>query len=248
MATDWGNAISKYKQLKKQYEELLHKKVSLIDVLQNAVMPLRKTYQDVEKIALQVRLKKAFRKMVYHYARIQQADLYAHFSPVGLIHDKDLLQEPDYTADALGNTNVWERIKKAGSELFYRVEYNQNDDGTLLTEEDKRTQEKIYVEGKGKKLLIDTSLATDIYIHNVLKAYVEKDASYEKYLYHEPSNSDIALRKQEEKDRIAKEKLQRMFGQDSKKWQQVKEKHDAALLKQTEVKQDNTRVLKPIIK
>ena len=60
-----------------------------------------------------------------------------------------------------------------------------------MTEEAKRSKAKDYVEGsKGKKHLINTSIADTPYINKVIKAYVHGDKEAEKQLYKEPVRSD----------------------------------------------------------
>ena len=120
---------------------------------------------------------------------LQNADLYAHTCPVKFIHDSKLLGSSDSFNDALGAKNIWARIKKAGQDMFYRVEYKSENNLDELSDPRKREQEKTYVEGDGKKQLIDTSIADTPYIQNVIKAYVNGDKTAEKQLYKEPGDT-----------------------------------------------------------
>ncbi|MCF6349276.1 MAG: DUF4280 domain-containing protein [Flavobacteriaceae bacterium] len=216
IALDWANAFSMYKQLLKKH------KLTWKDVLFPASTIIKSKVKNLKIIPWR-------RAMLFHYGRIQVADIYAHFSPVGLINNDKILKTKDFN-DGLGNENIWERIKKTGEQKFYRVEYETDDDDEM-TEEAKRKKAKKYVEGtKGQKHLINTSIADTPYISNVIKAYVHGDTNAEEQLYKEPVFSDKKM-----------EKIQKMLGVDIKKYQEE-------LLKEIQVKQDNTRVVKPIIK
>ncbi|MDO6811219.1 hypothetical protein Q4603_21560 [Zobellia galactanivorans] len=59
-----------------------------------------------------------------------------------------------------------------------------------MTQEQKRKEDRKYVEGNGQKQLINTSIANTDYIQNVINAYVHNDAAAAKQLYHEPKRSD----------------------------------------------------------
>ncbi len=127
----------------------------------------------------------AYQNMLFQYAALQNADLYAHFSPVALIlHKKTLSDFPD---DELDKVSIIQRIFNAGDDMFYRMVYEAIDGKEVkdLTEEEKRGQEKKYVTQNGEKLLIDTYIADTDYINNVIKAYVKKDKTAEKDLYDE---------------------------------------------------------------
>ncbi len=101
-----------------------------------------------------------------------------------------------------------------------------------MTEEAKRKKAKKYVEKDGQKLLISTSIADTSYITNVIKAYVYGDTTAEKQLYKEPLLTDKETKELQE--------LQKKMGIDFKKYNED-------LAKQMQVKQDNTRVVKPNI-
>ncbi|WP_026449541.1 hypothetical protein [Aequorivita capsosiphonis] len=173
--------------------------------------------------------KRLHRHALYSYGRIQEADLYAHFSPVEFILDDKLLKTKDFK-DALGDENIWDRLKKLGGDRFYRVQYKRNETDDEPSPEQKRIKEKDYVEGKGLERMIVTSIAENAYVANVIKAYVDGDKNAEAQLYHEPTKSDKEM-----------ERIQKLFGSDAKN------EINKQILKDMEVKRDNTTVVKPLI-
>lgn len=216
IALDWGRAFSNYKKVLKDHKY---------------------TWKDLflpNLVGKELELEFWHRSMLYHYGRIQVADLYAHFSPVGLLLNEKILENKDFE-DGLGNTTIWDRIKKAGESKFYRVESGNEETKESKLSDEEKEQRRIfvrdYVEGDGQKLLIDTNIADNAYITKVIKAYVEKDKDSEKQLYHEPAYSEKEL-----------VKLQKMFGLNKQK------KYQEELLKEMLIKKDNTKVIKPIIK
>ncbi|WP_067145232.1 hypothetical protein [Pseudotamlana agarivorans] len=126
-----------------------------------------------------------YQNMLLQYAPLQTADLYAHFSPVAMITHKKILT--DFPDDDLGKTSIFDRIKKAGEDRFYRVEYVGNGkEIEELTDEEKREQEKKFIERtKTKNKLINSSISDTEYINNVKLAYVNKKKDYESKLYDE---------------------------------------------------------------
>lgn len=70
--------------------------------------------------------------------------------------------------------------------LFYRVDYDEDSDGGEPLDVEKREKAKNNVNGKLRSRLIDTGIADNAYIKNVIKAYVEEDESAEEQLYKEP--------------------------------------------------------------
>ncbi|WP_051285049.1 DUF4280 domain-containing protein [Aequorivita capsosiphonis] len=214
VATDWGNAYSNFNQF------VVSKNMTFLDYL----FPVKKY---LEYRSDKIKAKRLHRHALYSYGRIQEADLYAHFSPVEFILDDKLLKTDDFK-DALGDENIWDRLKKLGGDRFYRVEYDK--DPNEMSEEEKRMNEKTYVEGKGLERMIMTSISENEYVTNVLKAYVDGDKSAEEQLYHEPIRSDKEM-----------ERIQKLFGSDAKN------EINKQLLKDMEVKRDNTRVVTPPI-
>ena len=95
------------------------------------------------------------------------------------------------------------------------------------------TKEKVnnYMEGDGKKLLTNTTIANTDYINNVIKAYVYGDTHTEKQLYEEPVRSD--------KEQAAMDRFLKQLGQNDKSW---KERLNKELQDKTQVKQDHTAV------
>lgn len=128
IAIEWGQAMDAYNAAKKAYEKALGRKFTLTDL----IFPLAPVYHNAKEEILLRKMNYRLRKVIYQYARIQMADLYAHFSPVEFIHDTDILKSPNFS-DGLGSENIWEWIKKVGERKFYRVEY-----GLELTSEQKR--------------------------------------------------------------------------------------------------------------
>lgn len=116
--------------------------------------------------------------------------------------------------------------QKIGGDRFYRVEYPKNKDGKEISYEDRRKKEKEYIEeSENKKKLISTGIADNDYVKYVIKAYVDGDKTAEKQLYHEPTKSDKEMHR-----------IQKLFGSDAKN------EINKQLLKDMEVKRDNTRV------
>lgn len=208
VATDWGCAISKFKQLAKEY------KFKWEDLF----IPGKSLYKQVKPYLIH-------KEMLYHYGRIQEADLYAHFSPVEFILDEDILKHPDFD-DELGQESIWDRIKKLGESKFYKVDYGKN--SIFKTDEEKREKAKKYIEdSKNNNKWTPTSIADTSYINNVIKAYVKGDFSAEEKLYKEPP---VNL------EQADMEHIMKVLGQDAQR--QVKQQ----LLDDIVVRQDKTRV------
>ena len=121
------------------------------------------------------------------YAALQNAQLYAHFAPVAWIGNKKILS--DFPDDDYGKISIFDRICKAGKDIFYRVEVKNNPDGTPNTEEDKRQEFKTQFK-KMQKRLISTEVGNTEYIKNVIKAYVYNDKEALKKLYEEPDHTN----------------------------------------------------------
>src|SRR5699024_11219459 len=114
----------------------------------------------------------AYERMLECYAWLQEAELYAHFSPVALIHHGRLLS--DFPSDGLGKGSIWERIKKAGEDMFYRVEYSDENNEDEISDPQRRKKDKRYIEDSSSKgKLINTSIATTPYIRNVIEVFVD---------------------------------------------------------------------------
>lgn len=99
VAKDWGNAFSIFYFLRKE-------------VAKNNTAKTRK------------KLRKAKRDMIYQYGRVQEADLYTHFTPVSLVINELLLEDWDKILpdDSIGiRSSVWDRMASVGDAKFYRV-------------------------------------------------------------------------------------------------------------------------------
>lgn len=213
VATDWGEAISKFKQVMKT------SKLTWKDLFIPGYIYYEK---HLKPDALH-------RNMLYHYGRIQEADLYAHFSPVEFILDNDILKHPDFD-DKLGQQSIWERIKKLGENKFYRVNYGDNPRAVKNMSDEKKRKVAKEELSKIKNKQTSTNIANSPYVRNVIKAYVEGNHKVEKKLYKEPpvnlAHADM-------------EQILKVLGQDA--MQQVKQQ----LLDDLVVKQDNTKMVKP---
>ncbi|MGJ7033206.1 hypothetical protein [Niabella hirudinis] len=114
------------------------------------------------------------------YAALQEADLYAHFSPVPLLTNRKILDDWNYERDTIGvTTNIWERILKVGGKKFYRVEKkrieNDKHDRYIYERLDFRNDsEAIKKETCSQKKSIPTSAGDTDYINNLIKKYSKK--------------------------------------------------------------------------
>lgn len=212
VAIRWGIAMYKYKMLKRQYEietGIPYKYTNKVKEEYNqAIQKLANWLQDKnpfaddlteeekrqleqrkKELALKEQVTDAFETALKKYAALQNADLYAHFSPVEMIHHPKILE--DFPSDSLGNQSIWQRIQNLGKNMFYRVEYDSNPEVVIeMTELQKRKKEKKYVEKDGAKKLIDTAIGNTEYINNVIKAYVHKNKVAENRLYHEAKDEE----------------------------------------------------------
>lgn len=107
------------------------------------------------------------------FAKVHEMELQAHFAPVGLMFNKGVLSDWDQYQDQ----TIWDRIQDAGKDIFYKVHYSENS-----TIEQKKQQEKSYVEGEGKRRMIKTSIANT----SGIKTWVNKakeELKIEKHWY-----------------------------------------------------------------
>ena len=121
------------------------------------------------------------------YAALQNAQLYAHFAPVAWINNEEILS--DFPDDDYGKISIFDRICKAGKDIFYRVEVKNNPNNTSKTEEQRRQDFKKQFK-KMQKRLISTEVGNTEYIKNVIKAYVNNDEEALKNLYEEPDHTN----------------------------------------------------------
>ncbi|GIJ95654.1 hypothetical protein CAPN001_02230 [Capnocytophaga stomatis] len=137
------------------------------------------------------------------YAALQEAQLYAHFAPVAFIRDIRILQPKiphtekeiwrgingDFPNDQYGITTIFDRINKAGENIFYRLSDEQlNKDrkgNTITTPQGKFERLQELLEEMEKRMLL-TSVIDTPYIHNVIRAYVKNDEKALEKLYKEP--------------------------------------------------------------
>ena len=129
-----------------------------------------------------------YAKYLNAYAALFQSQLYAHFAPVAWIGNKDLLD--DFPDDDYGKISIFDRICKAGKDIFYRVEVKNNPNNTSKTEEQRRQDFKKQFK-KMQKRLISTDVGNTEYIKNVIQAYVYNDKKALKKLYKEPNHKKI---------------------------------------------------------
>lgn len=114
------------------------------------------------------------------YAALQEADLYAHFSPVALGTHKKILGDWNYEEDTIGvKTNIWERILRVGEERFYRIKKKriENDKQERYIYERIDTQndsEAIKIETDNIEKLILTSVSETEYINNLIEKHKER--------------------------------------------------------------------------
>ena len=127
-----------------------------------------------------------YAKYLNAYAAFFQAQLYAHFAPVSWINNEEILS--DFPDDNYGKISIFDRICKAGKDIFYRIDDNEKED-TLESEREKRKNFK----EEFKKLqtrLISTAVGNTDYIKNVIQAYVYNDKEALKNLYEEPDHTN----------------------------------------------------------
>lgn len=114
------------------------------------------------------------------YAALQEADLYAHFSPVPLLTNKKILDDWNYERDTIGvKANIWERILKVGGEKFYRIEKDRkkNDkwERYIYDQIDAQSDSaEIILQAEKREKFIMTSVADTDYIINVIEKYYKE--------------------------------------------------------------------------
>ncbi len=219
----WGIAMAKYKKLRKEYNMVAKDKWYVPSYDRNNSTLL--------KSLAHLKVDWEYLQTARWYAPLQTADLYAHFSPVGLINHKRLLSDfENYCDDTVGTVeSIWERIKKVGEGKFYRVEFKKKADKKEIDDSiEKRMDAKIDVEGILKSKQIDTSVGNTPYVQNVIAAFVKGDESALKQLYKEPIKLDIGMRAP------TKEEIQNIVDKKKKE-----------ILKQREIKMDNPAMRRP---
>ena len=219
----WGIAMAKYRKLKKEYNKMAKNKWYVPEYDRHSSILWRS--RDHLKVDWE------YLQSARWYAPLQTADLYAHFSPVGLINHKRILSDfREYSDDTVGTTlSIWERIKKVGEDKFYRVSFKKRGDMKEIEDSiEKRTSAKKYVEDNKVKKQIDTSVGNTTYVKNVIAAFVEGDENAFKQLYKEPVKLAIGMQVP------TKEEMK-----------QIVDRKKEEVLKQLEITQDNTIVKRP---
>ncbi|HET8735296.1 MAG TPA: DUF4280 domain-containing protein [Pricia sp.] len=218
----WGIAMARYKKLKKEYNKVAKDKWYVPEYdRENNILLRNWEHLKVDWLYLQT---------ARWYAPLQTADLYAHFSPVGLINHKRILSDFEkYCDDTVGTTeSIWERIKKVGENKFYRVEFDgklssKNSDDSI----EKRRLAKSEIETKLVSKQVNTTVGNTSYVKNVIAAFVDGNEAAAKELYREPINLHSGMKAP------TKEEMQK-----------ITDKKGEQLFKLREVKKDNTAIRK----
>ncbi|MCF3109458.1 hypothetical protein LL912_11790 [Niabella sp. CC-SYL272] len=203
LARDYARSFLRYYQLKQYYQEKYREifdpykgrtAVASFDATVHGVYaqqlkwvttPLRQLYQRFFAPMAGAPGADARWMVGYHYiaalldyAALQEADLYAHFSPVPLLTNKKILDDWNYDGDSIGvTTNIWERMLKVGEDRFYRVKkrHLENDKWTryLYCKVDAKSDlnEIVSLTRKVKKFM-KTSIACANYIDKLIKEKV----------------------------------------------------------------------------
>lgn len=130
-----------------------------------------------EGIKLSIYMKSELYRRKLHallaFAKVHEMELQAHFAPVGLMFNKGTLSEWEEHKD----DSIWDRVQDAGKDVFYKVNYSEKS-----TQEQKKQQEKAYVEGEGKNRMVKTSIANT----SGIKEWIDKakeELKVEKHWY-----------------------------------------------------------------
>ncbi|MCD2425967.1 alpha/beta hydrolase [Niabella pedocola] len=205
LAKDYARSFLRYNRLKQYYHEKYgavfdpysgSTAVASLDAtvhglyaekLEWVTTPLSRLYQrffapaaDVPREEVQWMIGYHYIVALLEYAALQEADLYAHFSPVPLLTNKKILDDWKYERDTIGiTTNIWERILKVGGKRFYRIEKeNKQSDKwnrylykEIDFEADREAIDSL-AEETGK--FISTSVGYTEYIRGIIKQYNEQ--------------------------------------------------------------------------
>ena len=178
-----------FKERKKWYEQqhgtfVFKRRLKLV-----SDEPITKELFDSNILAAYYDVHNHYVKYIKAYALLFQAQLYAHFAPVSWINNEEILS--DFPDDNYGKISIFDRICKAGKDIFYRIDDNEKED-TLESEREKRKNFK----EEFKKLqtrLISTAVGNTDYIKNVIQAYVYNDKEALKNLYEEPDHTNMMM-------------------------------------------------------
>lgn len=84
------------------------------------------------------------------FSNVHNMELQAHFAPVGLMFNKEVLSDWDKYQDE----TIWDRVKEAGKNIFYKVNYSKPNLGF----QERKKEDKAYAEGEGQKRMIRTDI------------------------------------------------------------------------------------------
>ena len=176
-----------FKERKKWYEQqhgtfVFKRRLKLV-----SDEPITKELFDSNILAAYYDVHNHYVKYIKAYALLFQAQLYAHFAPVSWINNEDILS--DFPDDDYGKISIFDRICKAGKDIFYRIDDTKKDDNIPISEEQRRQDFKKQFDDIQTRL-ISTDVGNTDYIKNVIKAYVNNDKEALKKLYEEPDHTN----------------------------------------------------------
>lgn len=140
------------------------------DIMKNSIAKMEGTKQNVY---MKSELYRRKLNALLAFAKVHEMELQAHFAPVGLMFNKGVLSDWDQYQDQ----TIWDRVQDAGKDIFYKVHYSQG-----ASVEQKKKEEKAYIEGEGKSKMISTSIANTA----AIKTWIDKakdELKVEKYWY-----------------------------------------------------------------
>lgn len=207
IAKECMEAFNLFVLSKGRYETYCNKKFTPKPLLKKLLEPSKVVMSIIEMVNDKVRaynyVNECYSAYVEKYVALQEAQLYAHFAPVAFIRDIRILQPKlsqtekeiwrgingDFPNDKYGTTTIFDRISKAGENIFYRLDeqkVSKDSSGKVYeTFEKKKNAYEIAMKNIEKRML-STSVIDTPYIHNVIKAYVKNDKEALKKLYKEP--------------------------------------------------------------
>lgn len=117
------------------------------NIMMNTIAKAEGTKQ---KVYMQSELYRKKLNALLAFAKVHEMELQAHFAPVGLMFNKGVLSDWEEYQDQ----TIWDRIQDAGKDIFYKVNYSAGS-----TNEQKKKEEKAFVEGDGKNRMVKTNIA-----------------------------------------------------------------------------------------
>lgn len=112
---------------------------------------IAKTEGTKQKLYMQSELYRRKLNALLAFAKVHEMELQAHFAPVGLMFNKGVLSDWE---DEYKDQTIWDRIQETGKDVFYKVHYSEN-----ANAEQKKQDEKTFVEGEGKQRMVKTHIA-----------------------------------------------------------------------------------------